>query len=62
MSLSQDNRLIEIKASFLSGEVIATDFHATEKMSAPFSMEVSVLCDDLNLSSKDVIGQKCNIT
>lgn len=62
MSLSQDNRLIEIKASFLSGEVIATDFHATEKMSAPFSMEVSVLCDDLNLSSKDVIGQKCSIT
>lgn len=62
MSISQSDRLIQISASFVSNDTIATDLHGTEAFSEPFSIDVTVLSENQNFSSKDVIGQKCAIT
>lgn len=62
MSISQSNRLIQISASFVSNDTIATELHATEAFSEPFVINVAVLSENLSFSSKDVIGQKCTVT
>lgn len=62
MSISQNNRLIQISASFISNDAIATDLQATEAFSEPFFINVTLLSENQSLSSQDVIGQKCSIT
>jgi type VI secretion system secreted protein VgrG len=59
MSIKQDNRLLNITASFIKNDAIATEFQATEAFSEPFVMAVSILSENHALSSSDVIGQKC---
>lgn len=61
MSISQNNRLIQISASFASNNTIVTDLQATEGFSEPFFVNVTVLSENQALSSQDVIGQKCSI-
>jgi len=62
MSISQDNRLIQISASFIKHDAIAIRLQATESFSEPFVIEVDVLSTNQELSSSDVIGQKCCVT
>ena len=62
MPISQDNRLIKISASFISNDAIAIRLQATEGFSEPFVFEVDILSSNMDLSSSDVIGQKCCVT
>lgn len=62
MSISQHNRLIQISAGFVHDDTVVTDLQGTESFSEPFSFHISILSDNHDLSSKDVIGQKCTIT
>lgn len=62
MSISQHNRLIQISAGFVREDTIVTDLQGTETFSEPFTFHVSILSDNHNLASKDVIGQKCTVT
>ena len=62
MPVSQDNRLLSIDASFLKGDAIVTELQGTEYFSRPFTLMVTILCGNHNLTSADVIGQKCAVT
>jgi type VI secretion system secreted protein VgrG len=62
MSISQSNRLIQISASFVRNDTIATDLHVTEAFSEPYFIYVTVLSENQAFKSQDVIGQKCGVT
>ncbi|MEE2732108.1 MAG: type VI secretion system tip protein TssI/VgrG [Pseudomonadota bacterium] len=62
MSISQDNRLLSITASFVSKDAIAVELQGTETISQPFDLSVTILSKNHALGSSDVIGQKCSIT
>ena len=62
MSISQDNRLLSISASFISKDAIAIGLQGSEEISQPFNFSVTILSKNHALSSSDVIGQKCSVT
>ena len=62
MTISQDNRLLSISASFVSNDAIAIELQGTEAISQPFNLSVTILSKNHALDSSDVIGQKCSIT
>ncbi|MCP4277082.1 MAG: type VI secretion system tip protein VgrG [Gammaproteobacteria bacterium] len=61
MSISQDNRLLSISASFISSDAIAIALQGIEAFSQPFNLSVTILSKNHSLSSSDVIGQKCSV-
>lgn len=61
MTISQDNRLLTISASFISNDAIATRLHGEEAFSRPFNLSVTILSKNHSLNSSDVIGQKCSV-
>jgi type VI secretion system secreted protein VgrG len=61
MPLSQESRLIRLDASFIKGDAQASNLSISEAISAPFNGQVSLLSENLTLTSKDVIGQSISI-
>lgn len=62
MSISQNNRLIRISASFAADDTFATELHVSEAFSEPFFINLTVLSAHQDLSSEKVIGQKCSVS
>lgn len=61
MPISQERRLIQVTASFVSNDAVATDVQVNERFSAPFEIQLGLLSANEALDSSSVIGQKCAI-
>ncbi|HVK99308.1 MAG TPA: type VI secretion system tip protein TssI/VgrG [Dongiaceae bacterium] len=61
MPISQERRLIQVSASFVPSDVLATDIQVNERFSAPFEIQLGLLSANAGLDSSSVIGQKVSI-
>lgn len=59
--MTQENRLIRLSASFIDASCVAMDLQGNEALSTPFQFTITFVSEKLDLSSKDVIGQKISI-
>lgn len=59
--MTQDTRLLRLKASFIDDSSVAVHFNGRESLSQPFQFQVEFQSQVEVLLSKDVIGQKVSI-